>query len=109
MKGIIRSAVLAIALTGTGAAYAGNDADVAKVRYQAWQLETEHGRDAVYRQLKNAAEAVCGPTDLRRAGTLYMRAKNAACQKEKLNEMVDKIGNRELTVMHRDTGIVVGD
>lgn len=111
MKGIVKNAAIVIALGmagGSMAAHAG-DADIAKVRYSAHQLETEYGRDAVYRQLRNAAEAVCGSTYLREAGSLYMRAKNAECQKAKMDEMIDKIGNRDLTDMHRDTGVVVGD
>ncbi len=109
MKGMIKSAAIVLALAGTGAAYAGNDADVAKVRYSANTLETEYGRDAVYRQLKNAVEAVCGSTNRLQAGSLYMRAKNAECQKEKLDELIDQIGHRELGAMHRKEGIVVGD
>jgi len=108
MKGIVKNMVFMAAITGAAAAQAGVY-DSQTVRYSTARLDSHDGRAAVYRELQLAVQAVCGPTSLRKAGSLYQKAKNVACAEEKLDEMIEQIGHRELTELHRQTGVVVGD
>ncbi len=108
MKNIIKSTAVALAIVGSASAFAGNY-DSQTVRYSADELNTERGRAAVYRELRLAVEAVCGSTNLRKAGSLYNKQQNEACVDAKLDEMIDKIGHRELSSMHRNEGVIVGD
>lgn len=107
MKGIIRSVVFAAGLSMAGAAMA--DPNDIKVRYSPSDLRFEEGRAAVYKELRRAAEAACGPTDLRKAGSVYNKRKNEICVSDSLDRLVEVIDHQELTRLHRKSGIVLGD
>lgn len=108
MRTIAKTLLIVATMASAAAAQAGHY-DSKTIRYSTKQLDSLDGRAAVYRELKLAVQAVCGPTNLRKAGSVYQKRINADCTKTRLDEMIEKIGHRELTALHRQTDIVVGD
>ncbi len=61
------------------------------VTYDRGELATAEGRARVERRIGNAAEAVCGPTDFREAGSLTLASKNESCVEQAIAAAMSKV------------------
>ena len=61
-------------------------------------LTTEAGIDMLYKRLQHAAEVVCGPQDLRSAGSVTALRQNKKCYSEALDRAVADIGREDLVL-----------
>ncbi len=61
------------------------------VTFSRAELATTEGRDAVERQIRNAAEAVCGSRDVRIAGSLSVLAENEECYERAVNDAMAQL------------------
>ncbi|MBL6746429.1 MAG: UrcA family protein [Pseudomonadales bacterium] len=64
------------------------------VSYELTEAATAKGRAQLERQIKRAAERVCGPQDLRRAGTLAEMMNNRACLKESVASAMNSLDGK---------------
>ena len=62
------------------------------VTYDRGELATAQGRARVERRIENAAEAVCGPTDFREAGSLSIASKNRSCVEQAIESATSQVG-----------------
>lgn len=103
---LFASALLAAStlVTATAnAAYPGNLATETStsVTISDLNLATEAGIDVLYKRLQQAAEVVCGPQDLRSAGSITALRRNKACYSDALDRAVAGIGREALERLHR--------
>jgi len=66
------------------------------IRYHAEALQTEEGRARIERQLKLAAKEVCGPQNMRDAGSLRNLMHNQACFEEALAAAHSQLGEAQV-------------
>lgn len=63
-------------------------------------LSSEAGVAALYKRLQRAAETVCGPQDLRAAGSMTALRMNKTCYAETLDRAVASIAHDALGALH---------
>lgn len=61
------------------------------VNYTDLDLTSPAGQKVLYSRISNAAEAVCGAADLRRAGSLVQASKNQDCYRDSLSRALSKV------------------
>ncbi|WP_439106670.1 UrcA family protein [Congregibacter sp.] len=54
-------------------------------------MSSATGQQALHYRLANAAEQVCGHSDLRRAGSVAQAARNAECYEQSLSRALSKV------------------
>lgn len=63
-------------------------------------LSSEAGIAVLYQRLQRAAETVCGPQDLRSAGSITALRMNRDCYADTLDRAVARIGLEALDALH---------
>lgn len=63
-------------------------------------LASDAGIAALYQRLQRAAETVCGPQDLRNAGSITALRMNKNCYADALDRAVAGIGHEALAALH---------
>ncbi len=101
---LIASAVVVMSIPAiAGATPHVNDAGqtVVSVSYADLNLSSEAGLATLYRRLKGASEAACGPQrSLRAAGGLQQLVNNKTCYSNVLSSLVAKVNNERLSEIH---------
>lgn len=67
------------------------EAQQVTVNYTDLDLTSPAGQKVLYSRISNAAEAVCGAADLRRAGSLAQASKNQDCYRDSLSRALSKV------------------
>jgi len=62
-----------------------------KITYSAEMASTAEGRELLERKIRRAAVEVCGPQDLRRAGSLGLMSANRNCYRQAVEEAMRAI------------------
>ena len=62
-----------------------------RVTYNADDAITNHGRIELERQIRNAAEQICGSQDLRRAGSIEQVVRNRNCYQKAVADALNTI------------------
>ncbi|MEZ5503794.1 MAG: UrcA family protein [Halioglobus sp.] len=57
------------------------------------------GSRELYSRIRSAAEAVCGPANLREAGSLSMASRNRKCYNSAVEEAVSQVQSRQLAAL----------
>lgn len=66
------------------------------VHFDAAELQTEEGRDSIQRRIRFAAEEVCGPQNMRDAGSLSILKHNKACYDKAIASAHAQIGESQV-------------
>lgn len=84
------------------AAYAGPDISQpsTSVAIADLNLASDAGITLLYQRLQRAAETVCGPQDLRNAGSITALRINKDCYTDALDRAVAGIGHEALAALH---------
>ena len=67
------------------------------VLYTVSELETETGRAQIKRQVKRAARRLCGPVDIRQAGSLKHGSVNKACFNNAVDNAMERVYGSSVT------------
>ena len=67
------------------------DKQEATVDFTDLDLSSPQGQEALHYRLSRAAEQVCGPSDVRKAGSVAQAARNASCYKESLSRALSDV------------------
>lgn len=104
MKNVIQKSLIAtaatLALAASTPSFATANPQEVKVQYTPAELQFTAGRERVYRAVTSAAEGICGPTNVFRAGSIDTVRANSQCINETVAIALEKIGNDELKAMH---------
>lgn len=74
---------------------------IVRVSYADLNLSSEAGLAVLYKRLKGASSAACGPQhSMRSAGSLRQLIDNKACYDDLLSRLVAKVSNAELSAIH---------
>ena len=65
--------------------------DKIKIEYKAEDLRSDLGRKEIEKQIRRAAEKVCGEQDLRRAGSLSQVSENRRCYARAVKSGMDAL------------------
>ena len=75
---------------------------VVRVSYADLDLSTKAGVVTLYKRLRGASKAVCGPLSMREAGSLRAANYNEQCHRDALSKAVAKFNNAKLDEIHAD-------
>ncbi len=102
--------VAATLLPANSEARAANETAQSKVSFAGLDLTTNAGVETLYRRLKAASAAVCGPQRSPvEAGSLDRLRENKRCYRQALDQAVSQVNNDRLDELHTgfsSTGIV---
>ncbi len=73
---------------------------VVRVSYAGLDLSTEAGLVILYKRLKSASRAACGPRGFRQAGSLVRAKNNGDCYDDLLSRLVVSVNNAKLDEIH---------
>ncbi len=69
------------------------------VAYAARDLVSDEGRAALYSKIRHAARSVCGPTNLREAGSLRIMSRNQQCYNSAVEAAVSQVEARQVAIL----------
>ncbi|MEH6517045.1 MAG: UrcA family protein [Halioglobus sp.] len=69
------------------------------VQYNATDLATEEGVLELHSQIKRAAQHICGPVSLHKAGSLSAATRNRQCSQEAMDVAVSQVGSSQLAAL----------
>jgi UrcA family protein len=109
-KSILVAAIIGLTMGGAATTMAGQTGETVvdgaplptiTVSFDSTALDTAEGRATVERRVQRAAEAVCGSTDRKPAGTLTLHAvaRNKACYARAVNDAMAQINADSLAAL----------
>ena len=67
------------------------DADYIRIQYSSDALANAAGREELMARIEHAASAVCGPADLREAGSLKLANRNRDCFESAVDDALTQV------------------
>ncbi len=96
MKKIFIASAMVASLFGASMASAAVADHKISVQYSKEELQSAVGRAEIQHRIETAARQACGPTQLRKAGSVRLVQQNLECIEGVVDELVGKIGDGRL-------------
>ena len=70
------------------------------ISFDRSELDSAHGQERIYDEMKTASRKLCGSTNVRMSGSLSQSAKNEKCYDGTLTAVVQRLNNDSVTALH---------